>query len=199
MKRALKHLLWIIPAILVIAVVSLAAYAATARSADANYHSKLQKTIQVSSNSFQNEQEMPVEFSCKGKSTAPDIKWTNLPDGAKSYALIAMDWDAPSPRLRLFPIVHWILYDIPRERTEIPQGSTNANLNQDKIVPGLNIAGQPGYMAPCPPLGTHRYEFHVYALDVDHIQPVSNDRAGVMKAMNGHVLGYGELVGLKSP
>src|SRR6266850_1816858 len=153
MKRILKHLLWIIPSILVIAVVSLAAYAATARSADVNYHSRLQKTIQVSSNSFQNEQEMPVEFSCKGKSTAPDIKWTNPPEGAKSYALIAMDWDAPSPSLRLFPVVHWVLYNIAPGRTEIPQGSTNADLTQDKIVPGLNIAGEVGYMAPCPPLG----------------------------------------------
>jgi Raf kinase inhibitor-like YbhB/YbcL family protein len=199
MKRILKHLLWIIPSILVIAVVSLAAYSATARSADASYHSKLQKTIQVSSNSFQDEQEMPVEFSCKGKATAPHIQWTNLPAGAKSYALIAMDWDAPSPRLRLFPIVHWLLYNIPPQRMEIPQGSTNAYLTEDRIVPGLNIAGEPGYMPPCPPMGTHRYEFHVYALDVDRIQPASNDRAGVMKAMDGHVLGYGELVGLKSP
>jgi len=199
MKRALKHLLWIIPSILVIAVVSLAVYAATARNADANYHSKLQKTVQVSSRSFQNEQEMPLEFSCKGKSTAPGIQWTNPSNGAKSYALIAMDWDAPSPSLRLFPVVHWVLYNIPATTTEIPQGSTNEYLTQDKIVPGLNIAGQAGYMAPCPPLGTHRYEFHVYALDVDRIQPASNDRAGVMKAMDGHVLGYGELVGLKSP
>src|SRR5438045_3925962 len=166
MKRILKHLLWIIPSLLVVAVVSLAAYDATARSADAGYHAKLRKTIQVSSNSFQNEQEMPAEFSCKGKSMAPDIQWTNPPDGAKSYALIAMDWDAPSPGLRLFPVVHWVLYNIPPQRTEIPKGSTNENLTEDKIVPGLNISGQPGYMPPCPPLGTHRYEFHVYALDV---------------------------------
>ena len=137
MKRVLKHLLWIIPSILVIAVVSLAAYAATARSADVNYHSKLQKTVQVSSSSFQNEQEMPLEFSCKGKSTAPAIQWTNPSHGAKSYALIAMDWDAPSPRLRLFPVVHWVLYNIPATTTEIPQGSTNAYLTQDRIVPGL--------------------------------------------------------------
>ncbi len=198
MKKVLKHLLWIVPTILVLAIVSLAAYAATARNADANYHNKLQKTIQVSSKSFQSGQEMPLEFSCRGTSTAPAMAWANAPDGTKSYALIAMDWDAPTPRLRLFPVVHWILYNIPRDTTEIPQGTANADLTQNKIVPGLNIAGQPGYMAPCPPLGTHRYEFRVYALDVDQLQPESNDRAGVMKAMEGHILGYGELVGLKS-
>src|SRR5207244_9673383 len=134
------------------------------RSADARYHAKLQKTIQVWSNSFKTEQEMPVEFSCKGKSMAPDITWTHPLEGTKSYALIAMDWDAPSPRLRLFPVVHWVLYNIPADRNDIPENSTNASLTRMKIVPGLNVAGQPGYMAPCPPLGTHRYEFRVYAL-----------------------------------
>ena len=199
MKRVLKHLLWIVPAILVIAVASLATYAATTRSADTRYHAKLQKTIQVSSNSFKAGQEMPVEFSCRGKSTAPDITWTYPAQGTKSYALIAMDWDAPSLSLRLFPVTHWILYNIPPQTIQIPEGFTNAALATQKIVPGLNIAGQPGYMAPCPPLGTHRYEFRIYALDVDQIQPASNDRAGVLKAMDGHILGYGELVGLKSP
>ena len=199
MKRVLKHLLWIVPSILVLAIVALAAYAASARSADASYHNKLQKTIQVSSKSFQSGQEMPLEFSCRGTSTAPAIQWMNAPDGTRSYTLIAMDWDAPSPRLRLFPIVHWILYNIPQDMTEIPPGSANADLTRNKIVPGLNIARQPRYMAPCPPLGTHRYEFRIYALDIDQLQPPSNDRAGLMKAMEGHILGYGELVGLKSP
>src|SRR5579862_9489415 len=143
MKKVLKHLLWIIPAVVVIAVVSLASYAAMARSADRDYHSKLQKNVQVSSKSFQSDQEIPLEFSCKGKSTAPAIQWTKPADGAKSYALITMDWDAPSPSLRLFPITHWVLYNIPADMTEIPQGSTNADLTQKKIVPGLNIAGQP--------------------------------------------------------
>src|SRR5881296_1834452 len=130
MKRVLKHLLWIVPAILVIAVASLATYAATTRSADARYHGKLQKTIQVSSNSFKADQEMPVDFSCRGKSTAPDITWAYPAEGTKSYALIAMDWDAPSPSLRLFPVVHWVLYNIPADRNDIPENSTNASLTR---------------------------------------------------------------------
>ncbi len=199
MKRILKHLLWIVPLMVVTAAASLAAYTATVRSADAAYHSKLTKTLAVSSNSFQNEREMPANFSCKGNARAPDIQWANPPERTKSYGLVTMDWDAPSPRLRLFPVVHWVLYNIPGDRTEIPEGSTNAYLEREKIVPGLNIAGQPGYMPPCPPLGTHRYEFRVYALDVDQLRPASNDKAGVMKAMEGHILSYGELVGLKSP
>src|SRR5438093_11409251 len=122
MKRVLKHLLWIVPSILVLAIVALAAYAASARSADAGYHNKLQKTIQVSSKSFETGQEMPLEFSCRGTSTAPAVQWANVPDGTRSFALIAMDWDAPSPRLRLFPVAHWIRYYIPRAMTSTTQG-----------------------------------------------------------------------------
>src|SRR5207237_6578342 len=133
--------LWIVPAILLIAVSVLAAYAAITRSADSGYHAKLKKTIQVRSNSFKSEQEMPVEFSCKGKSMAPDITWTYPAEGTKSYALIAMDWDAPSPSLRLFPVTHWILYNIPPQTIQIPEGSTNTALADKKIAPGLNIAG----------------------------------------------------------
>ena len=199
MKRILKYLLWIVPLTLVVLVIALGTYAAIARRADTASHSKLQKTIQVTSDNFQNQQEMPVEFSCKGQGRSPHIRWANPPDRTKSYALTAMDWDAPSPSLRLFAVVHWVLYNIPTDITQISQGSTNADLSSKKIDLGLNIGGQPGYTAPCPPLGTHRYEFRIYALDVDRIQPASKSKADIMKAMEGHILGYGELVGLKSP
>jgi hypothetical protein len=197
-KRILKHLLWIIPLIVVIAIISLVAYTATARSADARYHSNLPKTIQVSSNSFQHEQEMPVEFSCRGKSMAPHIRWSSAPDSTKSYALVAMDWDAPSPSVRLFAVVHWVLYNIPPDTFEIPENTSNTDLARKNIAAASNLAGEKGYMAPCPPLGTHRYEFRIYALDVPQLQPASTDKAGVMKAMDGHILAFGELVGLKS-
>jgi Raf kinase inhibitor-like YbhB/YbcL family protein len=110
-----------------------------------------------------------------------------------------MDWDAPSPRLRLFPVVHWILYNIPADTTEIPQNSNSGSLGQKGINSGLNVGRQLGYTAPCPPFDTHRYEFRVYALDVDRIQPVPNDRPGLMQAMDRHILAYGELVGLNGP
>jgi Raf kinase inhibitor-like YbhB/YbcL family protein len=198
-KRILKHLLWIIPLIIVIGIVSLVAYAATARNSDGRYHSKLSKTLQVSSDSFQHEQEMSADFSCRGRGMAPHLQWAGSPNGTRSYAVVAMDWDAPSPSLRLFPVVHWILYNIPVDTNEIPQNSTNASLSQRRIVSGLNIGGQQGYMPPCPPLGTHRYEFRVYALDVNEIHPSSIGKAALMTAMDGHILAYGELVGLRSP
>jgi Raf kinase inhibitor-like YbhB/YbcL family protein len=198
-QRILKHLLWIIPLVILLAVVSLVAYTATARRADVRYHSRLQKALQVSSDSFQHDQQMPVELSCKGRAISPQLQWTGAPENTKSYVLVAMDWDAPSPRLRFFAVAHWVLYNIPSDTTEIPQNSNSDSLSRRGIVSGLNIARQPGYMAPCPPLGTHRYEFRVYAIDVDQIHPSSNDKAGVMEAMDGHILAYGELVGLKGP
>ena len=130
---------------------------------------------------------------------SPHIRWTAAPETTKSYAMVSMDWDAPSPRLRLFPVVHWILYNIPANTTEIAQNSNSGLLGRRGINSGLNVGRQQGYMAPCPPLDTHRYEFRVYALDVDRIQPASNDRPGLMQAMDGHILAYGELVGLKGP
>jgi Raf kinase inhibitor-like YbhB/YbcL family protein len=198
-KKILKHLLWIIPLIVLLAVVSLVAYAATARRADVRYHSRLSKTLQVSSDSFQHEQEMPVELSCRGRGIAPHIRWTAAPETTRSYALVAMDWDAPSPRLPLFAFVHWVLYDIPAVTTQIPANSNSNVLRQIGITPGLNSTRQPGYLPPCPPLDRHRYEFRVYALDLDRIAPASNDKPGVMQAIDGHILAYGELVGLKGP
>jgi Raf kinase inhibitor-like YbhB/YbcL family protein len=198
-KKILKHLLWIIPLLIVIGIISLVAFAATARSSDTQYHSKLPKTIQLSSNRFQHEQEISADYSCRGRGVAPHLQWTGSPEGTKSYAIIATDWDAPSPRLRLFPVVHWVLYNIPAGTNDIPQSSTNTSLIERNIVPGLNVGGQPGYVPPCPPLGTHRYEFRVYALDVSQLQPASSDKAGLIAAMDGHILAYGELIGLKSP
>src|SRR6476646_10944542 len=109
MKRVLKHLLWIIPSIIVVVIVLAAAYSGYARSADARYHSILHKSFQVTS--ANPDQEMPVEYSCKGAGVSPHIQWTGAPTGAKSYALRTTDWDAPSPSLRLLAVSHWVLYN----------------------------------------------------------------------------------------
>ena len=198
MKRVLKHLLWIIPSLIVVAVLCLLAYTAYSRSSEDTYHSSLNNVLQVSSRDFEPEREMPVQFSCSGEGISPHIQWTGAPDGTKSFALIATDWDAPSPGFRLLQIVHWVLYNIPGDVAEIPQNTTAAALGQLKITPGLNIAGAPEYAPPCPPLGQHQYIFRVYALDVEQLQPDSNTKGGLLRAMQGHILGYGQLIGISS-
>ena len=109
---------------------------------------------------------------------------------------MAMDWDGPSPALRLGNFTHWILYDIPPTVHEVKSAITTSVLNQQKIHVGNNSSDAAAYMPACPPIGKHRYVFRVYALDVEQIRPASPDRDAVMQAMQGHVLGFGEIVGL---
>jgi Raf kinase inhibitor-like YbhB/YbcL family protein len=181
------------------ALLSLWWYGGRARKGDEQYHSGLQKTIQLTSDSFRHEEEMPGEFTCKVKTViAPHMRWAGAPAGTRSYALVATDWDAPSPHLRLIEAVHWVLFNIPVDTTEIPRNATHDYFVEKNISQGLNINGRPGYAAPCPPIGTHRYEFRVYALDVDRLQPSPENKPGLINAMHGHILAYGELVGLSS-
>jgi Raf kinase inhibitor-like YbhB/YbcL family protein len=193
--RILKHLLWIAPLLIILAVVGLVASSANARANEERYHESLPKSLLVQSDNFPNKEAIPTQFTCFGTGYSPNIKWSGAPE-ARSYVLIAMDWDAPSPRLRLFPVVHWVLYNIPATLSEIQTRATKPILDQKRIAVGMNISGSTEYAPPCPPLGQHEYVFRVYALDVDRIQPEANNKAGVMDAMKGHILTYGELVGL---
>jgi Raf kinase inhibitor-like YbhB/YbcL family protein len=197
MRKVLKHLLWVLPLILLIAAVAMAAYTESVRRTDDAYHRTLPKSLQFTSNSFEDGQEMPAELSCRGTGGSPHIRWRGV-EGARSYVLIVMDWDAPSPKLRLFSVVHWILYNIPAGVTEILAKVTPAELQEHNVAVGLNVTGVPEYAPPCPPFGQHRYVFRIYALDVERIEPVADSRADVMRAMDGHIVAYGELVGLQS-
>jgi len=197
MKR-LKHLLWIIPVLLVAVVLTLALLTARALDQDRTTHQTLPASIQVRSNSFENLQEMPAEFSCLGTGISPHIEWTSGPEGTRSYALIATDWDAPSPSFRLFAIPHWVLFNIPSEVMAIGRNANDTELTGLGVVVGTGMGGTEGYLPACPPLGQHQYQFRVYALDVDEIRPESNNRADVLAAIEGHVLAYGQLIGLRT-
>jgi Raf kinase inhibitor-like YbhB/YbcL family protein len=170
--------------------------ASSARDLDRAYHAALPKTVILQSISFSSGAEIPPSYTCKGEGVSPEVSWEGAPDQAKSYVLIATDWDGPTPRLRLGNFTHWILYNIPQDVHEIKSAATTAELAQKKIEIGNNSSDAAAYAPPCPPLGKHRYLFRVYALDVAQIHPASRDRDGVMDAMTGHVLAYGEFVGL---
>ena len=197
MKR-LKHLFWIVPALLAVAVVTLALLTAYALNRDITYHQSLTVSIEVRSDDFNGGQEIPVQFSCVGTGISPHIEWTDGPDATRSYALIATDWDAPSPSFRLFAVPHWVLFNVPIDLHEIPQSAAIAELTERGVVVGTGMGGAEGYLPPCPPLGQHQYQFRVYALDVERIVPESNTRADVLAAIDGHVLAYGELIGLRT-
>jgi Raf kinase inhibitor-like YbhB/YbcL family protein len=170
--------------------------ASGARDVDRAYHAAIPKTLILHSISFGVGGDIPAAYTCRGEGVSPEVSWEDAPDKAQSYVLIATDWDGQTPRLRLGNFTHWILYDIPRDVREIKSAATPAELAQRKIAIGNNSSNATAYVPPCPPLGKHRYIFRVYALDVPQIRPASRDRDAVMDAMTGHVLAYGEIVGL---
>jgi hypothetical protein len=186
-------------AILILAAAFIAvtiARASKARDADQAYHATLQKSVFVRSVSFNAGADMSAAYTCKGEGVSPEISWDGVPENARSFVLIATDWDGPSPKFRLGNVTHWLLYDIPVNVREIKSAVTSAELKRSNIESGNNSSDAAAYMPPCPPLGKHRYLFRVYALDVPKIDPLSPDRDGVMTAMKGRVLAYGEVVGM---
>jgi Raf kinase inhibitor-like YbhB/YbcL family protein len=197
MKR-LKHLLWIIPSLGVLAILTVTVLASNALDRDSEYHQALVNSIQVRSDDFEHLEEMPVQFSCTGDGISPHIEWTVGPERTRSYALIATDWDAPSPSIRLVVVPHWILFNVPASLREIPQDVGTGQLSAENIVSGVTMGGAVGYLPPCPLHGRHQYQFRVYALDVDTLRPESNSRSDVLAAMEGHILAYGELIGLRT-
>ncbi len=141
--------------------------------------------IQLSSNAFSNGGTIPLKYSCDGENVSPDLSWSGLPEGAKSLALIMDDPDAPAGTW-----VHWVLYNLPPDTASLAEGV------QGLGVAGTNSSRQTSYGGPCPPKGKpHRYFFKLYSLDNSLELSPGATKAAVEKAMQGHVLGAGQLMG----
>ena len=137
---------------------------------------------------------MAAKYTCEGRDLAPPLKWSGVPDGARSLALIMDDPDAPDPKAPRMTYVHWVLYNLPPDSGGLPEGVTSKTLPAGTLE-GLNDWKRTGYGGPCPPIGRHRYFHKLYALDVvlkDLKQPT---KAQLLKAMEGHVLARAEIVG----
>jgi Raf kinase inhibitor-like YbhB/YbcL family protein len=141
--------------------------------------------MKITSPAFQQGGSIPSKFTCDGLDTSPALRVEQIPGEAKSLALIADDPDAPSG---LF--THWIAWNIDTKTAEIPEGSAPSG-----AVQGQNDFGKSGYGGPCPPSGTHRYFFKIFALDRRLDLPAGAKRSQLDAAMKGHVLGQGELMG----
>jgi Raf kinase inhibitor-like YbhB/YbcL family protein len=147
--------------------------------------------LDVESTAFQDGMAIPAQYSSYGKNISPPIAWSPGPAGTKSYVLIVEDPAAPMP----MPMVHWLVYNISPGVLEIKEGGASA---KGELMEGKNGTGSVGYFGPKPPPGdnAHPYHFQVFALnDRLDLQPGA-DRNAVVAAMNGHVLGVGELVGV---
>ena len=140
--------------------------------------------IDVTSSAFQEGGSIPSRFTCDGSDTSPPLQISGVPPETKSLVLIVDDPDAPGG---LF--THWLLWNIPPKTTSIPQGSSPIG------VQGTNDFGKAGYRGPCPPPGTHRYSFKVFAIDRQLDLRSRAKRSEVEAAMRDHVTAQGELVG----
>ncbi len=147
-------------------------------------------TLSISSTAFAAGKPIPAVYSCKGRSVSPPLAWAGTPATTKSFALILDDPDAPSGTF-----VHWVIYNIPASSGSLPEAVPASAQLPDGSVQGNNGAGQLGYTGPCPPSGTHRYFFKLYALDAALTLPSGASKDQLLKAMQGHVLAQGELMG----
>jgi hypothetical protein len=128
---------------------------------------------------------IPRQYTCDGADRSPPLAWSGVPAGSQALALIVDDPDAPGKVW-----VHWVLYDMPPDRTELPE-----NAVPDGAVQGTNDFRKTSYGGPCPPGGTHRYVFTLYALDAPLKLPAGASKEQVLAAMEGHVLGQARLTG----
>ena len=146
--------------------------------------------ITVSSTAFKEGEVIPQKYTCDGENVSPPLEWSGVPKGTKSLALIVDDPDAPRGTW-----VHWVLFNIPSNvnglSENIPRHSTLKNGSRQ----GINDSRELGYDGPCPPGGTHRYYFKLYALDVGLSLESGATKAQLLKAMEGHILGEGQVMG----
>ena len=140
--------------------------------------------MKITSSAFQEGGNIPSKFTCDGGNASPPLQIAGVPSEAKTLVLIADDPDAPGG---LF--THWLVWNIPPQTNSIAEGSA------PKGVQGTNDFGKSGYGAPCPPSGTHRYYFRVFALDRELTLPAGAKRSQLDGAMKGHVVAQGELMG----
>lgn len=137
----------------------------------------------LTSPSFNQNEAIPPQFSCDGEDISPELAWTGVPDGTASLVLIMDDPDAP-----IGTWDHWLLFNMPPDLDGLPQGGTAG-------TDGSNSWNRTGYGGPCPPGGTHRYFFKLYALDTTLDLPGGTAKGALEASMDGHILGQTELMG----
>lgn len=157
---------------------------------------KLQVELTVTSTAFGEGQMIPSKYTSDGENVSPDISWGGAPAETKSFVLIVEDPDIPMKGLSLFTFVHWVVYNIPSTVTSLAEAIPKEEALDSGAKQGKMGAGRTGYAGPAPPFGTHRYYFKVYALDSEiDLEPQKATKKNLLKGMEGHVIGYGELMG----
>ena len=149
-------------------------------------------TIEVSSSASTEGAQIPKKFTCDGEDGSPELRWSGVPSGVKSIAVISDDPDAPGGTW-----VHWVVYGLPPESTGLPPAVATTETLAGGGKQGTTDFKRLGYGGPCPPQGHggHHYFFKVYVLDSESTLEAGATKADLLAEMDGHILGQGQLVG----
>jgi len=173
-----------------IALALAALVAACSQTKDAPVDSS-KATIRLTSSAFADGAPIPAKYTCDGENISPPLAWTNVPKAGKSLALIGDDPDAP-----LGTWVHWVVYNIPPTLTEFAERIPATETISNGAIQGTTSFKRVGYGGPCPPAGKpHHYFFKLYALDTELTLKPGATKDELLKAMAGHILAEGQLVG----
>jgi Raf kinase inhibitor-like YbhB/YbcL family protein len=148
-------------------------------------------SLKITSAVFADGGAIPKKYTCEGEDLSPPLAISGVPAATKSLVIIVDDPDAPDPAAPKMTYVHWVLFDLPPDTREIPEGMSALPAGSKN---GLNDFKRTRYGGPCPPIGRHRYFFKLYALDTE-LKLAKPTKADVEAAMRGHVLAEAQLIG----
>jgi hypothetical protein len=150
--------------------------------------------LALTSPAFTSGDKIPSKFTCEGGDISPPLVFGDVPEGAKSLALVIDDPDAPDPKAPKRVWVHWLLYNLPPDSKSLAEGASRTGLPKGTVT-GVNDRKEASYHGPCPPIGRHRYFHKLYALDTLLGDLGTPTKARLEQAMKGHVLATAELLG----
>jgi len=146
--------------------------------------------IKLTSPAFEDGGLIPAKYTCDGADISPPLQWDAVPEGTRSIALICDDPDAP-----IGTFVHWVLFNLPAQTRELPENIPPDSTLTNGASQGTSDFGRIGYGGPCPPSGTHRYFFKIFALDTQIDLAAGARKPDLLKAIQGHILAQGQLIG----
>ncbi|HDY69228.1 MAG: YbhB/YbcL family Raf kinase inhibitor-like protein [Candidatus Scalindua sediminis] len=146
--------------------------------------------LEIKSTAFKEGGTIPKKYTCDGSDISPPLSWTQLPEGTKSLVLICDDPDAP-----MGTWVHWVMYGLSPNTLGLPEGVPGKKEVLGGAKQGTSDFRRIGYGGPCPPGGTHRYFFKLYAIDSELDLSAGATKKEVLSHIEGHVLAEGQLMG----
>lgn len=153
---------------------------------------EVERTLSVSSQAFHEGEKIPARYTCNGQNISPPLVWGEPPAGTGSFVLIVNDPDAPGGTF-----TYWVLFNLPANNRELSEAIPTQEQLPDGALQGKNDFGKVGYGGPCPPPGhPHRYQFTLYALDRALDLKADASKKQLKNAMQGHILGQGQLTGI---